>query len=94
MEQIEHTEEREKSELPNNEDKVESDEASEENDDSVEESSEGTSGSEESSEEESIEEEEPKLKYKRLEASVNELLKKDAASAMTVSGKYVVNRAI
>jgi hypothetical protein len=41
-------------------------------------------------EEESIEEYEPKLKYQRLEADVSELLKKDAASAMSVSERFVV----
>ncbi|CAB4404044.1 unnamed protein product [Rhizophagus irregularis] len=44
---------------------------------------------EETTEEESIEEDEPKLKYKRLEADISELLKKDAASAMSVSDRFV-----
>ncbi|CAG8437651.1 9040_t:CDS:10 [Rhizophagus irregularis] len=44
----------------------------------------------ETTEEESIEEDEPKLKYKRLEADISELLKKDAASAMSVSDRFVV----
>ena len=49
----------------------------------------GTGSEEETTtEEESVEEEEPKLKYKRLDAS--ELLKKDSASAMSVSDRIVV----
>ncbi|GES86213.1 vacuolar assembling protein VPS41 [Rhizophagus clarus] len=62
------------------EEKRESSEA--ETDDSEEED-------EETTEEESIEEDEPKLKYKRLEADVSELLKKDAASALSVSERFV-----
>ncbi|CAG8436458.1 3839_t:CDS:10 [Diversispora eburnea] len=89
MNNTEYTEEKEKSVLSNNKEKVLSDVDSEENEESVEETSEEDTESEESSEEESIEEEEPELKYKRLEADVSELLKKDAASAMAVSDKYV-----
>ena|SRR5581483_5829648 len=52
--------------------------------------SEGDGSEESTTEEESIEEYEPKLKYKRLEADVSELLKGDAASAMSVSERFVV----
>ncbi|CAI2161428.1 16876_t:CDS:10 [Funneliformis geosporum] len=48
------------------------------------------SGEETTTEEESIEEEEPKLKYQRLDADVSELLKKDAASTMSVSDRFIV----
>ncbi|RHZ45377.1 hypothetical protein Glove_680g79 [Diversispora epigaea] len=89
MDNTEYSEEKEKSILSNNEDKVVSDMDSEGNEESVDGTSEEVTESEESSEEESIEEEEPKLKYKRLEADVGELLKKDTASAMAVSDKYV-----
>ncbi|KAG9317886.1 vacuolar protein sorting-associated protein 41 [Chiua virens] len=40
-------------------------------------------------EEEEEEDEEPSLKYERMGGAVNDLLKKDSASALAVSGKYL-----
>ena len=45
---------------------------------------------EEDGEDNDGEEEEPSLKYERMGGAVNDLLKKDSASALAVSGKHLV----
>ena len=58
----------------------EEDEDEEEEEDNEEEDGEDNDG----------EEEEPSLKYERMGGAVNDLLKKDSASALAVSGKHLV----
>jgi vacuolar protein sorting-associated protein 41 len=53
------------------------------------ESDESYDSSEESEESEDEEDDEPKLKYQRLGAAVGEILKKDAATAMSVHDKFL-----
>jgi len=87
----EEDEEGEEDEEEEVEEEEEDDDEEEEEEEGEEEEEEEESGEEESSEEESDEEdEEPKLNYQRLGAGIGDMLKKDSASATTVSDRFLV----
>jgi vacuolar protein sorting-associated protein 41 len=64
------------------------DESGEEDDEDEEEEDEGEDDHEDE------EEDEPTLKYERMSGPINDLLKKDSASALAVSNKLLVNSSI